>query len=361
MKKKIIVLMALFMSLLSLNIYATNGFTMPGEDKLHEGTWLIWPHKYTYGEKYSQELESIWLDMTIALHTGENVHIIAYNEEEKVKIEKLLIQNDVNMKKVDFVIAKSDDVWVRDTGPIFVFDQNNKLTIADFTFDGWGKKMKHKNDNLIPEKVASTKKIPIVSVPNLVLEGGSVELDGSGTLMATLSSVVSKNRNNTLTVKEVEEYLKKYLGVTNFIWLEGVTDEDITDAHIDGMARFYNENTILTVSRKDFRDLYEGINMNDYKVMQNAKNTKGQQYNIIELPLTKKNVDGLDYKGSYLNFYIGNEVLLLPIYEDENDKIAIKIISDLYPNKKVVPIVISDLFQHGGMIHCVTQQQPVSK
>lgn len=360
MKKKIIMLVALLMSLLSLNVYAA-GYVMPGEEQQHEGTWLIWPHKYTYGEEYSQELENIWLDMTIALHTGENVHIIAYNEEEKSKIENLLIKNDVNMKKIDFVIAKSDDVWVRDTGPIFVFDQNKNLTIANFTFDGWGKKMKHKNDQLIPEKVASIKKMPIVNIPNLVLEGGSVELDGHGTVMGTLSAVASKNRNSNLTIKEVEEYLKKYLGVTNFIWLKGVTDEDITDAHIDGMARFYDDKTILTVSRKDFRELYEGIDMNDYKIMQNAKNAKGEQYSIIELPLTKKNVDGLDYKGSYLNFYMGNEVILLPIYEDANDKVAIKIISDLYPNKKIVPIVISDLFQHGGMIHCVTQQQPISK
>lgn len=166
--------------------------------------------------------------------------------------------------------------------------------------------------------------------------------------MATLSSVVSKNRNKNLTVKEVEEYIKKYLGVTNFIWLKGVTDEDITDAHIDGMARFYNENTILTVSKKDFRELYDGIDMNDYKKIQSSKNSKGEPYKIIEIPLTKKNVVGLDYKGSYLNYYIGN------------DKVAIKIISDLYPKKKIIPIVVNNLFQYGGMIHCVTQQQPAS-
>lgn len=155
--------------------------------------------------------------------------------------------------------------------------------------------------------------------------------------------------------------MSKYLGVTNFIWLEGVTDEDITDAHIDGMARFLDDRTILTVSEADFAELYESISMDDYRTIQNAKNANGQPYEIVELSLTNKNVTGLDYKGSYLNYYIGNAVVLVPIYDDENDDVALEIIAELYPEREIVPIEVNSLFQYGGMIHCVTQQQPVSK
>lgn len=334
------------------------GYYMPSEEVPHEGTWIIWPHRYTYGMEYQNEVEGIWVQMTQALHTGENVHIIAYDETEQARIEKLLVAQRVDMKKVDFVIAKSNDVWARDAGPIFVFDENNELTIANFAFDGWGGKTPYEYDDQIAPEVSKQKNIPAVNIPSFVLEGGAVEMDGSGTLMAALSSVVSKNRNSGLTIEEAEEYLSTYFGITNFIWLEGVVDEDVTDAHIDGTARFLDEKTILTVSKKDFAELYESIDMNDYTILEHAKNAKGEPYELIEVPLTKEIVEGADCYGSYLNYYIGNEVVLVPIYEDENDEMALEIIADLYPTREIVPIVVNDLFQYGGMIHCVTQQQP---
>lgn len=336
-------------------------YNMPAEELPHEGTWLTWPHPYTYGVEYQKEIEEIWIQMTQALNTSERVHIVAYDKNEQARIEKLLIADGIDMGQTDFVIAKSDDVWVRDTGPMFVFDKNNKLMIADFGFDGWGEKAEFENDDQIPAKAGMQKNIPVIDISDFVLEGGSIEMDGNGTLMASLSSVVSKNRNQGLSVKQAEEYLSRYLGVTNFIWLKGATDEDITDAHIDGMARFLDDCTILTVSENDFAELYQSINLNDYRTMQNAKNAKGEPYKIVELPLTKRNVKGLDYKGSYLNYYIGNKVVLVPVYEDENDNAALEIISELYPEREIVPIEVSTLFQYGGMIHCITQQQPLSK
>ena len=133
---------------------------------------------------------------------------------------------------IDFVITKSDDVWLRDTGPIFVYDENDVLTIVDFAFDGWGKKTPYEFDDKIPEAVSKAKGYPFVRVPDFILEGGAVEVDGAGTLMTCKSSVVSKNRNSQMSVNQAEEYFGKYLGTTNFIWLEGVIDKDITDAHI---------------------------------------------------------------------------------------------------------------------------------
>lgn len=336
-------------------------YTMPTEDSLHEGTWLTWPHKYTYGVEYQNEIEDIWVQMTTELHANERVHIVAYNQKEQARIEKLLVDTGIDMKKIDFVIAKSDDVWIRDTGPMFVFDERRKAVIADFAFDGWGEKVKHKNDDNLPIATGKQKNIPVIDISDFVLEGGAVELDGSGTLMAAKSSVISKNRNKGMSTEEAEHYLNKYLGVTNFIWIEGVTDQDITDAHIDGTARFLDDKTILTVSKNDFAQLYENIDMKDYTALQNAKNAKGEPYKIVELPLTKNIVKGAGCYGSYLNYYVANKVILVPVYEDENDPVALEIISNLYPKKKIVPIVVNELFRYGGMIHCVTQQQPIGE
>lgn len=336
-------------------------YTMPAEDLPHEGTWLTWPHSYTYGIEFQDEVEDIWVQMAAALHTGERVHIVAYDKNEQMRITEMLTSASIDMAQIDFVLAKSDDVWVRDTGPMFVFNQENKLVIADFAFDGWGGKAPYENDDYIPLAVGKQKNIETVAIPDFILEGGAVELDGNGTLMAAKSSVVSKNRNSELTIKQAEEYLSCYLGVRSFIWLDGVTDEDITDAHIDGSARFLDDSTILTVSKRDFAKLYENINMDDYIKLENAKNAEGASYELIELPLTKEIVEGADCYGSYLNYYIGNQVVLVPVYDDENDQLALEIIEKLYPGRQVVPIVVNDLFQYGGMLHCVTQQQPRQK
>lgn len=337
---------------------AMEQYTFPAEDGIHEGTWLTWPHHYTYGVEYREEVEEIWVQMADSLHTGENVHIVAYDESEKQRITALLQENGLDMSKIDFVIAPSDDVWTRDTGPMFVRDGSGKLVIADFGFDGWGEKTPYENDDDIPKAAAEAKGIPLVDISDFVLEGGSVELDGSGTAMLCKSSVISKNRNPSLSAADAEKVLSQYLGVSHFIWLEGVTDEDITDAHIDGMARFYDDKTILTVSEDDFFELYKGIQEKDYLALTTAKNAKGEPCEIIEMPMTAKNVEGLDYKGSYLNYYIGNEVVLLPVYNDENDDLAVEILSELYEEKEIVPIDVTALYQYGGMLHCVTQQQP---
>ncbi len=333
-------------------------YHFPSEDSEHEGTWLTWPHHYTYGVEYREEIENIWLEMVCALHSSENIHIVAYDKTEQARITKLLEMENVDMNHVDFVIAKSDDVWIRDTGPMFVWNRDAKLAIADFAFDGWGGKTPYQNDDAIVRVIAAAKNFPILSILDFVLEGGSVELDGSGTAMLCKSSVISESRNPKMSTADAEEYLTKYLGATNFIWLEGVVGEDITDAHIDGMARFVDDETILTVPETDFFDLYEGIAPSDYDALLNAKNARGEPYTVVELPLTAKNVKGLDYKGSYLNYYIGNEVVLLPIYGDQNDAAAIEILSELYAEREIVPINVTALYQYGGMLHCVTQQQP---
>ncbi|MBB5182124.1 agmatine deiminase family protein [Catenisphaera adipataccumulans] len=336
-------------------------YTFPDENQKHEGTWLIWPHAHTYGKAYARSIEPIWIEMVKALAPGEHVHIIAYDQKLKKHIVSKLNEAGVDRNQVDFVIAKSDDVWARDTGPMFVYDAQGQLHIVDFGFDGWGKKTPYRKDDRIPQTVAKATGIPRIDVSKFVLEGGSVDIAADGTVLATKSAVISKNRNPHCSQAKAERYLKKYLGAKKFIWLEGVTDEDITDAHIDGFARFYDAQTILTVPEEDFFDLYENIKASDYDTLQEATNASGERYKIVEVPLTSKNVTGLDYKGSYLNYYLGKEVLLLPVYDDANDQTAVTIMQNLYPDHTIVPINVTALYKNGGMLHCVTQQQPLSQ
>ncbi|WP_028778580.1 agmatine deiminase family protein [Shimazuella kribbensis] len=338
-------------------------YTIPDEKSKHEGSWLQWPHEYAYGKKYKQEIEPIWIEMASSLSEGEKVHIIAYDENEKNYIYDLLYDEGINMDKIDFYIVPTDDVWARDSAPIFVYDKDKNIKMMDWGFNGWGKKTPYKKDAFIPSVLSKQLGIERIDLNDVVLEGGAFELDGNGTFLSTRSAVVNKNRNPNLSVAKIEEYIKENLGVTNFIWLDGVPNLDITDFHIDGFAKFYDKSTIITMEKDDLVEW--GASNKDIKTLMNAKNAFDKPYQYEYLPLSKNNVilnngKNLGYKGSYINFYIGNTVVLVPNYNDPNDKIANDIIQQLYPDRKVIGIDVRELYKNGGMIHCVTQQQPVT-
>ncbi|MBH5319420.1 agmatine deiminase family protein [Paenibacillus sp. GSMTC-2017] len=338
-------------------------YTMPDEKSKHEGTWLQWPHNYTYGEGHKENLESIWIEMTAALSEGENVHIIAYDKYEQEYIYDLLYDEGVDMNKIDFYIVPTDDVWARDTAPLFVYDKDNNMKLMDWGFNGWGKKTPYKKDALISKKLSKQLGMELIDLNKVVLEGGAFELDGNGTFLSTRSSVTNKNRNAKLSESEIEKYVKENLGVTNFIWLDGVEGMDITDFHIDGIAKFYDKSTLVTMNKADLEE--SGLTNKDYKTLMNAKNTSNKPYKYVLLPISKNNVvldngKNLGYKGSYINYYIGNNVVIVPNYNDPHDKVANETIQKLYPDREVIGIDVRELYKDGGMIHCVTQQQPIS-
>ena len=348
----------------------TATFFFPSEEAHHEGTWLTWPHKYAYnqdyyfdggidGETYVELIEPVWLEMTKALHTGETVHIIVYNEEELARVENLLSENEVDLNCIDFVIMETNDVWMRDTGPIFTVKNGNELAIANFVYDGYGNTIAPENyakDAQIAANIASIKGFECIDL-DMVLEGGSVEVDGNGTLIAAKSSVVGSERNTKMRVKEVEQYLKKYFGVSNIIWIEGLKNYDMTDGHIDACVKFAEGNKLVTLPYEDFM-WYCTETEKDWKVVSKAVNAQGVPYEIVEIPLTETFYEELDDYGCYLNYYVGNEVVLVPIYGDVNDQLALDIIAKLYPSRNVVGINCLNLALFGGMVHCVTQQQP---
>ncbi len=371
MKKMIIPIMAIMTIILACDKNKTQdptptqtevAYTMPEESETHEGTWLQWPHEYQYGVTYRNRIDQTWVDMTKELVTSEKVHLVVYDATEQTRVTNLLNAASVLLTNIDFKIYKTDDVWVRDNGPIYVKDKNGNLVIQDWGFNGWGKKAQYTNCNTIPSKVATDQSKTLVDLNSIMVnEGGSIEIDGHGTLMACKSSILNNNRNPNMTQAQAEAIFTKYLGVTNFVWLDGQAGLEITDQHVDGFARFGNATTIVTMETADLLDFQ--VKQTDIDKLFAAKNKSGQAYTFLKLPLSKNKVvtaygKELGYKGSYCNYYIANTKVLVPIYNDPNDADAISKIQTLYPTRTVVGIDVRNLYGNGGMVHCVTQQQP---
>lgn len=337
-------------------------YTMPEEGATHEGTWLQWPHQYQFGITYRDRLDATWVSMTKELVSGEKVHLICYDNTEKTRIIGLLNAANITMTNIDFKIFATDDVWVRDNGPIYTKDKNGKLVIEDWGFNGWGNKFLFSNCNGIPSKIAAAQSLTSINLNAvMIVEGGAVDIDGNGTLLATKSSILNNNRNPGLTQAGAEAHFTKYLGVTNFIWLDGVAGLEITDQHIDGFAKFGNQTTLVTMEPVDL--LAYDVKQTDIDKLYASKNKSGSAYSFLKIPLTQNNVvtsygTKLGYKGSYVNYYIANTKVLVPNYNDPNDAIANAKIQTLYPTRTVVGIDVRNLYENGGMVHCVTQQQP---
>jgi len=341
-------------------------YTMPAEDMHHEGTWLQWPHNFTYPQWYWQEdNEPAFIQMVAALESGENVHIIVYDANEQTHVHQALLNTSIPLTNIDFYIHQNDDYWVRDNGPIFVYDNNDNLKILDFGFNGWGGDTPYNLCDQIPSLIAADLNIPVIDLSAMVFEGGAIEIDGNGSVLLTRSSITGADRNPNLTESQIEDYMTTYLGLTNFIWLDGQFGGslDITDMHIDGFAKFLDVNTIVTMSNTDLD--YWGLSNQDITTLTSATDLNGTPYSYITLPLTQNDVTtswggNVQFKGSYVNYYIANDAVLVPIYNDPNDSTALGIIQGLYPNKTAVGIDCSNMFYEGGMVHCVTQQQPVT-
>lgn len=357
--------------LLIINLSFAQTYRMPEEGMQHEGTWLQWPHHYQYGTLYRDRLDATWVAMTQALITSENVHIIAYDATEQARITNLLTTAGVTLNNVDFKIHPTDDVWVRDNGPIFVKNTTAPydLKIQDWGFNAWGGKFQYTNCNAIPTLLATDLGLPVVNLnTTMVNEGGSCEYDGNGTMMACKSSILSQSPTNTvrnlgMTQSQAEAIFTTNLGIEKFIWLNGVTGLEVTDMHIDGFARFANETTIVTMSQANLLDW--GVPQVDINTLMAATNKNNVAYNFVIVPLTVNNVvttygETLPYKGSYANYYIGNTKVLVPNYNDPNDTVANQIIQNLYPGRTVIGIDVRNLYKNGGMVHCVTQQQPIT-
>jgi agmatine deiminase len=346
-------------------------YTFPDESETHEGTWLQWPHGNEYGNEFMINNNATWVAMTKALQANEKVHIVYYDDTHKTQITNLLADANVPLTNVTFHLSQTNDVWSRDNLGVFLRDSKGTLVLGDFGFNGWGGDYNFAKDNLVPAVVSLATGIPKVDLNSLItVEGGSWELDGAGTFLSTKSAVLSQSnptgiksiRNLGMTEEQANTIFTKYVGAKKFIWLDGwFSKDDITDAHIDGFAKFAPGNKLVTMSQADL--LYWGVPQSDIDKLYQASNVNNVVFTKVYIPLTAANVketDGTDLgtKGSYANYYVANSRVLVPNYNDSNDAVANAIISGLYPGRTVVGIDVRNLYKNGGMVHCVTQQQP---
>ncbi|MBI3032134.1 agmatine deiminase family protein [Candidatus Woesearchaeota archaeon] len=336
---------------------------MPAEWEKHDAIWLSWPHDIDSFPDLAGA-EKAYVAIIKAIHLSESVNLLVLNKKMQLKITKLLQQEQVDLKRVYFFVQDYADVWLRDYGPIFVLHkQTRTLAMTNWIFNAWGNKYDELlKDNNIPLALNRILNLPIVH-PDLVLEGGSIEVNGRGTLLTTQQCLLNKNRNHYLNHVQIEQYLKKYLGITKIIWLrEGIVGDD-TDGHIDDLARFVNPTTILYCFEDDPHDENYRYLSENYELLKKARDQDGKKFMLVKLPMpgiVRHILTGKRLPASYANFYIGNTVVLVPVFGHKNDQTALAIIQAQFPQRKVIDINATALVHGLGTLHCMSQQQPKS-
>ncbi|MFC1878272.1 agmatine/peptidylarginine deiminase [Chloroflexota bacterium] len=353
----------------------SQGYYMPAEWAPHEGTWLQWPHDEPFpGEQI--RLESLWLAMTQALQKHETVHIVAKDERHGQHIQNQAAYFGWDERKIDIHVIATDDVWVRDNGPIFLLNDSGELAITAWNFNGWGQRYPFKKDRLVPAAAAQALSMPLFNAP-ITLEGGALEINGKGTLIATRSSIINPNRNPGKGQAEIEAAIKEYLGIKHIIWLSGASREfcdavgSNTDLHVDGYARFTDESTVLYSWTDDESNIFYPILKQHREELRRAETESGKPLTIVPLPKpenamystlntsTRPPFEITPSLAIYANFYIANNIVLLPVYGDITDTRAKSILAEHFPNREIIGLPAHVTAELGGMIHCVTQQQPL--
>lgn len=318
---------------------------------------LTWPHQHSSWVSYLPEIEQTYIDMANAIATHQQLLINCYDEQHQQHIQQLL--NALPAQNVRYFIVPTNDTWARDYGPLSVL-KNGQLQLVNFAFNGWGGKYAHDLDHQAVSKLEQLHafQYPVTHL-TFILEGGGVETDGLGTLLATERCLLAKTRNPQLNKEQFEQILKPELGIKHFLWLKhGYLEGDDTDGHVDMMARFVDPQTICYIHCDDKNDEHFAELNALFQELKNLRNQNGNPYRLIPLPFPKARIDdeGKRLPLSYANFLIINHAILMPIYNDTADQTAIAQIKTCFPNREIIPIDASILIQQYGSIHCATMQ-----
>lgn len=338
------------------------GYYMPAEWVPHSATWLTWPKDPETWPDRVPQVQEIYLQMLAALTPHETVHLLVDDESTE---NNILSRCNFPVSNIHFHHLATVDSWIRDYGPNFLVSENGKLAFNDWEFNAWGDKYEElKKDNGIPKLLERFLRVQRFE-PGVVMEGGSIEVNGEGCVLTTEQCLLNPNRNPHLKRNEIERYLKEYLGVNKVLWLgEGIVGDD-TDGHIDDIARFVAPNVIACAVEDDPMDSNYDVLRENLNRIGAMTDSRGQPFSVVTLPMPvavggtstdRRNLDRLP--ASYANFYIANQVVLAPIFGQANDARAVETLQTLFPTRRVVPINCEPLVWGMGTIHCVTQQQP---
>ena len=327
----------------------TASYRMPAEWEPHAATWIAWPHESTDWPGKFHPIPWVYGDIVRHLARKEKVHILVEGPAEEKNARRVLDKSGARPQRLEFHYFPTNRGWCRDYCPIFVRDSVGQMTIADWIFNGWAKYENHALDNDIPRQIAGCLNLPRIE-PGVVLEGGSIDVNGQGALLTTEECLLSpiQARNPSLTREDLESIFARYLGIRETIWLKRGIEGDDTHGHVDDIARFVNQDTIVLVQDESER------------LEENRDVLRRTRYRIVELPMPSPvYFDGQRLPASYANFYIANGLVLVPTFNDRNDRVALQILADLFPDREVIGIHCLDLVLGLGTLHCMTQQQPL--
>lgn len=336
---------------------ASLGYRMPAEWEPHAATWLSWPHDPVTFPGRVEAAEEAYRQMIRALAKHERVNLLVKDDDTHQRVLEWAAEERIrNLVVWDVPPA---DVWFRDYGPIFV-KREREVAMTKWRFNAWGDKY----ETLLPDDGIPHRLQPHLGLPmfeaGIVMEGGSIDVNGAGTLLTTEQCLLNPNRNPTLKKADIERKLADFLGVRHFLWLKDGIEGDDTDGHVDDIARFVNPRAVVAAVEDDrddanFRPLQENL-----KLLRSMKDQDGEPLTVIELPMPGFVGDEEGrLPASYANFYVGNRVVLLPVFHHENDERARRVLEKCFPTRAVVPIYAGDLVHGMGTFHCVTQQQPL--
>jgi agmatine deiminase len=335
---------------------------MPAEWEPHRGTWLSWPHKEASWPGKFAGVPAIFARMVRLLADREEVHINVAGPDMEMQVRSLLTDEGADTGNVYFHYHPTNDAWCRDHGPIFVQrarDGSVEEAILDWGYNAWGGKYPpYDLDDVVPSRIAEENGIPVYH-PGMILEGGSIDVNGLGTLLTTEACLLNPNRNPALDRPEIEARLRAYLGVRNILWLgDGIAGDD-TDGHVDDITRFVSPTTVVTVVEEDPSDENYTPLQENLERLRGMRDQDGRPLEVETLPMPRPvHHEGQRLPASYANFYIANGLVLLPTYDPERDEQARATLSRLLPGRDVVGIDCTDLVWGLGAFHCVTQQWP---
>ena len=335
-------------------------YRFPAEWEKHEATWLTWPY---LEDSFPGKLKAIYpkfVQFIKEIANGEIVRIIVPDEMEMGNLIMYLMEADIDSSSVEMYIHPTNDVWCRDHGPAFLINPKgkDKKIIVNWEFNAWGNKYPSELDNLVPQKIAQQIGYPVYS-PGIIMEGGAIDVNGKGTLMTTTSCLLNSNRNPQFSQEEIEQFLCNYYGVQQILWLgEGIEGDD-TDGHIDDIARFVNEDTVVTVVEdNEFDNNFLPLQENLLK-LKSFRLLNGKPLKIVELPMPVPQYwESKRLPASYANFYICNAAVIVPQFQCIQDELALEILGELFKDRKVIGIDSKDIIWGLGSFHCLSQQEP---
>lgn len=334
------------------------GYSFPAEWAKHEATWLSWPHKEASWPGKIEMIYAPYCAFIKLVAEGEKVRINVRDEAMKADAIAHLQKAGADLSQIEFYFNESNDAWCRDHGPAFLLKGKEKA-VVDWGYNAWGGKYPPFDlDDVIPTKIAKHLNLPLFT-PDIVMEGGSVEFNGAGTILTTTACLLNENRNPHLTKEQIEQYLLEFYGAEQVLWLgDGIVGDD-TDGHVDDITRFVNEDTVLTVVESNPLDENYLLLQENLEALKNMRLLNGKPLKIVELPMPSPVIyEDTRLPASYANFYIANAAVIVPTFRDVNDEKALEIIRGVFPDRKVVGIDSTDIIWGLGSFHCLSQQEP---